>query len=60
MSCPPTLPQWSMIKAVTLLVQLQIGNRSKLLAQITTKSAQFLHLHTGLSVYVQIKGTSLK
>jgi molybdate transport system ATP-binding protein len=42
------------------LVQLQIGNRSKLLAQITTKSAQFLHLHTGLSVYVQIKGTSLK
>lgn len=40
------------------VVRLQVGSQT-LLAHITRKSAQLLALHTGMSVYVQIKGTSL-
>ncbi len=40
------------------LVRLQIGNQS-LLAHITRKSALLLGLQLGMSVYVQIKGTSI-
>lgn len=40
------------------LVQLQVGSQS-LLAHITHKSSLLLGLQMGMSVYVQIKGTSL-
>jgi molybdate transport system ATP-binding protein len=40
------------------IIQLQVGQLT-LLSHITRKSAQLLALTTGLSVFVQIKGTSL-
>ncbi len=40
------------------VVRLQVGNQP-LLSHITSKSAQLLHLQIGMSVYVQIKGTSI-
>jgi molybdate transport system ATP-binding protein len=40
------------------VVRLQVGSQT-LLAHITCKSAQLLALHTGMMVYVQIKGTSI-
>jgi molybdate transport system ATP-binding protein len=40
------------------VVRLQVGSQP-LLAHITRKSAQLLALQTGMSVYVQIKGTSI-
>lgn len=40
------------------VVRLQVGSQP-LLAHITCKSAQLLALQTGMSVYVQIKGTSI-
>jgi molybdate transport system ATP-binding protein len=41
-----------------IVVQLQVGQEN-LLAHITSKSAQLLALSTGLTVFAQIKGTSL-
>ncbi len=40
------------------VVQLKIGKQS-LLAHITSKSAQLLRLNIGMTVFVQIKGTSI-
>ncbi len=40
------------------VVRLQVGSQP-LLAHITRKSAQLLALQTGMTVYVQIKGTSI-
>ncbi|MDD1615024.1 MAG: molybdate transport system ATP-binding protein, partial [Methylococcaceae bacterium NSP1-1] len=40
------------------VVRLQVGNQP-LLAHITRKSAHLLSLKTGMTVYVQIKGTSI-
>jgi molybdate transport system ATP-binding protein len=40
------------------MVRLQVGSQP-LLAHITRKSAQLLNLQTGMSVYVQVKGTSI-
>lgn len=40
------------------VVRLQVGSQT-LLAHISCKSAQLLVLHTGMTVYVQIKGTSI-
>jgi molybdate transport system ATP-binding protein len=39
-------------------VSLQVGE-NQLLAHITQKSAAFLDLNVGKSVFVQIKGTSI-
>jgi molybdate transport system ATP-binding protein len=42
------------------VVQLQVGKGAQLLlAHITSKSAQLLKLSIGMSVYIQIKGTSI-
>lgn len=40
------------------IVRLQVGSQP-LLARITRKSAHYLHLQTGMNVYVQIKSTSI-
>ncbi len=40
------------------VIRLQVGNLP-LLAHITRKSTQLLHLFCGMNVYVQIKGTSI-
>jgi molybdate transport system ATP-binding protein len=40
------------------VLRLQVGSQP-LLAHITRKSAHKLDLQTGMSVYVQIKGTSI-
>jgi len=55
---PARIEQISEADAGQTLVQLRVGDQA-LLAHITRKSKQLLGLNQGMTVYVQIKGSSV-